>query len=221
MSFKRFNSPSAVRCKRGTIHTALRMSLNRYDQRYFSRLLQAFWNNGFGASAFVTPIFLFLSLIGTPLVAASDLKIGFVNSARVMEEAPQALAASETLEVEFADRQSELERLRKSLAEMERQLETINGSRVTSSDKSRLQREISRRLRNINLSQAEFNEDLNIRRNEELKRLQRLVVTVLEEIAHDQRFDLILTDGVFFASDKVDITDRVIDHLKRLQGANY
>ena len=77
------------------------------------------------------------------------------------------------------------------------------------SARSNLEKDILNKKRDAKRAQQEFSEDFNVRRNEELGKLQRRIVEAIREIAKDQKFDLLLTDGVIYASDKIDITAEV------------
>ena len=63
-------------------------------------------------------------------------------------------------------------------------------------------------------------EDLNLRRNEELGKLQRDVLQKAQEYARAQKFDLLLADqSVIFASTAVDITEAVLARSEAAGGA--
>ena len=57
--------------------------------------------------------------------------------------------------------------------------------------------------------QREIREDLNLRRNEELADVQQKATRVINLIADQEKFDLIVQEAVF-ASTRIDITDKVI-----------
>lgn len=61
--------------------------------------------------------------------------------------------------------------------------------------------------------QREIREDINLRRNEELSSVQERANKVIQQIALDEKFDLILQDPVVYASQRIDITDKVIKAL--------
>ncbi|RLK50717.1 periplasmic chaperone for outer membrane proteins Skp [Alkalispirillum mobile] len=145
--------------------------------------------------------------------ALADLRIGFVNPARVTAEAPQADAARALLEDEFSGRDQELAQLQQEVSELEQQL-TRETAAMSETELRRTERELASRQREIRRSQEEFREDFNMRRNEELSRLQRHILETIHEVARDNDFDLVLSEGVVFASDKVDITDKVIERLE-------
>jgi outer membrane protein len=144
----------------------------------------------------------------------ADIKVGFVNAARVIEEAPQAESARNSLEREFAPRDRQLGELQKAIIEQEEKL-SRDGAVMSESGRKNLEREIRHKKREFKRAQDEFREDFNIRRNEVLADLQRQAVETIQAIAKGQNYDLILTDGVLYASDKVDITQDVINRLRR------
>jgi outer membrane protein len=151
-------------------------------------------------------------LCGWVLVAsAQQPKIGFVNTERVFREAAPAKRAQQKLEREFAARNAELAKLEKQGRDLQSDLERDN---VTMTDPVR--REKERQLADVSRSfqrlQRELREDLNQRRNEALAGVQESATRVINQIAEQERFDLILQEAVF-ASGKIDITDKVIKAL--------
>ena len=139
---------------------------------------------------------------------AADMKIGFVNTERVFREAAPAKRAQQVLEREFSARNAELGRIEKQGRDLQTELEKEN---VTMPEPAR--REKERQLadisRNFQRVQREIREDLNLRRNEELARVQERATRVINQIAEQEKFDLIIQEAVF-ASSRIDITDRVI-----------
>jgi outer membrane protein len=140
--------------------------------------------------------------------AAVDMKIGFVNTERVFREAAPAKRAQQKLEREFAARNQELGKMEKQGRDLQSELEREN---VTMADTAR--REKERQLadisRNFQRMQREIREDLNLRRNEELASVQERATRVINQIAEQEKFDLIIQEAVF-ASGRIDITEKVI-----------
>ena len=145
------------------------------------------------------------------VASAQTPKIGFVNTERVFREAAPAKRAQQKLEREFAARNAELAKLEKQGRDLQSELERDN---VTMTDPVR--REKERQLADVSRSfqrlQRELREDLNQRRNEALAGVQESATRVINQIAEQERFDLILQEAVF-ASGKIDITDKVIKAL--------
>ena len=160
------------------------------------------------------PLLLAIGLAAASVAGAAELKVGFVNAARVSAEAPQAEAAREKLEKEFAPRDQELVGLQQEIKELETKLER-DAAIMKDSERARLERDLMSRQREIRRAQDEFREDFNLRRNEELGKLQRRIIETIQQLAKDEGFDLIVSDGVVFASDRVDITAQVIERLQR------
>ena len=144
--------------------------------------------------------------------AAVDMKIGFVNTERVFREAAPAKRAQQKLEREFAARNQELAKMEKQGRDLQSELERENVTmpEATRREKERQLADISR---NFQRMQREIREDLNLRRNEELAGVQERATRVINQIAEAEKFDLILQDPVVFASQRLDITDRVIKAL--------
>lgn len=142
------------------------------------------------------------------------LRIGFVNPGRVSSEAPQAEAARAQLEREFAPRDEEIVAMQEALRDLEDRLsrQTLE---LSEEERQRLQREIISRRRDIQRTQDAFREDFNMRRNEELGRLQRRILRTVSEFAEEQGYDLVVSDGVVYASDAINITDLIIERLRR------
>ena len=151
-----------------------------------------------------------------PLVvpAAEDVKIGFVNSSVLLEQAPQAEQAKQSLEQEFSAREAELRQLRQEIQELEGRLNR-EGVTMTDSNRSDLERELNRKLRDLQRQQSNFRDDLNLRKNEELGKLQRLVLEAIREVARDKGYDLVLSEGVVYAADRVELTEDVLDRLEQ------
>jgi outer membrane protein len=142
---------------------------------------------------------------------AQSLKIGFVNTERVFREAAPAKKAQQALERDFAARNAELAKLEKQGRDLQTELEREN---VTMSESARRdkERQLADISRNFQRLQRELREDLNLRRNEALAAVQERATRVINQIAEQEKFDLILQEAVF-ASGKIDITDKVIKAL--------
>ena len=142
---------------------------------------------------------------------AAEMKIGFVNTERVFREAAPAKRAQQVLEREVSARNAELSKVEKQGRDLQSDLEREN---VTMSEPAR--REKERQLadisRNFQRIQREIREDLNLRRNEELAKVQERATRVINQIAEQEKFDLIIQEAVF-ASSRIDITEKVIKAL--------
>ena len=147
---------------------------------------------------------------------AQELKIGYVNSDRVLRDAVPAKAAQTKLEAEFSKRDKELNDLAARLKGAADKLEK-DAPTMTEADRGRRQRELVEQDREVQRKRREFQEDLNQRKNEELSSVVERANKVIKQIFETEKYDIILQEAVF-AGPKVDITDKVIKALNA-QGA--
>lgn len=147
---------------------------------------------------------------------AQELKIGVVNIPLLMEQAPQARVAMEALDEEFKPRQRDIIAKQTEFQELtekvQRDLAVMGETERRNAEKDLrdLQREVAR-------LQNEFREDLNLRRNEELGTLQRSLLKEVQDYAQSAGYDLVVGDGVLYASTAVNITENVL----RAMEANF
>jgi len=148
-----------------------------------------------------------LAAAAVPAVA-QELKIGYVNSERVLREANPAKAAQAKLEAEFSKRERELNdaagKLKAAADKLEKDAPTL-----AETERTRRQRELVEQDRDLQRKRREFQEDLNQRRNEELAAVVERANRAIKQIFDSEKYDLILQE-VVFASPRVDTTEKVI-----------
>lgn len=145
--------------------------------------------------------------------AQSNLKIGVVNFGRLLEEAPQSAAVQEKLKDEFASRQRDIVAMRQKL-QGQQDTFTRDAPVMGEAERVSLEREIRDGQRDLQRAENQYVEDVNLRRNEEVNRLNRELVQQVQAYASAQKYDLIVADAVYF-SNAVDITAAVLDNLKK------
>lgn len=153
-------------------------------------------------------LILLLVMLGMVQPALADTRIGFVNTNRVLREAPIALAAQKRLAKEFAPRDADLQKKAKQLREMQAQLDK-DGDQMPETDRNNRERDLANQTRDYQRDLREFREDLNLRRNEELVKVQDRARKVIQLYAESEKYDVILEDAVYY-NPKIDITDRII-----------
>ncbi|WP_119154376.1 OmpH family outer membrane protein [Caldimonas tepidiphila] len=154
--------------------------------------------------------------LGLQAAQAQELKIGYVNSDRVLRDATPAKAAQAKLEAEFSRREKELAdaaaRLKAASDRLEKDAPTL-----ADSERTRRQRDLVEQDRDFQRKRREFQEDLNQRKNEELAAVVERANRVIRQIFEQEKYDLIVQEAVF-ASARVDITDKVIKALNANNG---
>jgi outer membrane protein len=149
-----------------------------------------------------------LAAVAAQPVSAQELKIGYVNSERVLREAAPAQAAQKKLEAEFGKRPREMTESEQRLKAAADKLEK-DGPTLAAADRARRERELVEQDRDLQRKRREFQEDLNQRRNEELSAVVERANRAIKQIFDSEKYDLILQE-VIFAGPRVDITDKVI-----------
>ncbi|MBI1421966.1 MAG: OmpH family outer membrane protein [Gammaproteobacteria bacterium] len=146
-------------------------------------------------------------------VQAQELKLGFVDTARVLKDAPQADLARRKLEHEFAPRDEKIVSMQKRLKSLDdRQNKDI--AIMSDSERRKLERDMIELRRDIKRAKEEFTEDFNLRRNEELTKLQKLIIQTTVAVAKEDGYDIVLSDSVLYSSKRVDITDKILEKLR-------
>ena len=153
-------------------------------------------------------------LVSGPSVAQSASKIGFVDPVRLIEQAPQGVTALAALEEEFRSRDQDLKLRHGQIQDMEADLEK-NILIMDATTAQARQREIENLKRRLARDQQEAREDYNLRRNEELAKLQALVREVIVELSRAGDYDLVVEQAVY-VSEAVNITDLVLERLAQL-----
>ena len=154
-----------------------------------------------------------LAFAAAATAEAQALKIGFVNFGRLLDESPQAKAAQATLEAEFLPRQRDVAAQRKSLQEKVDKLQK-EAAVMSEADRLRSEREARDLELNVNRRFNELQEDLNLRRNEEVGKMQRALLQEVQAYARANGYQLIVSEGVLFAADGVDITPQLVAAIK-------
>ena len=150
-------------------------------------------------------------MVATSVVQAQELKIGYVNSERVLREANLAKAAQVKLETEFGKREKDLRDLETKLRGAAEKLEK-DAPTLSEAERNRRQRDIVEQERDLQRKRREWQEDLTQRKNEELSGVVERANKVIKQIFDAEKYDLILQDAIHFSA-RVDITKKVIDAL--------
>jgi outer membrane protein len=162
---------------------------------------------------FLLAIFLFFSIQS---FAFAELKIGFVKVDQILKDAPQAAESNKKLESEFKVR---TEKLKKEISDLNKEEKDFKKNNITmsDSDKEKKQKKLQNARIDVQRSERELREDIDLRRREEITKLQNKVTKVIETLAERDKFDLILYTGVAYAGDKVDITPLILKELATIK----
>jgi outer membrane protein len=141
--------------------------------------------------------------------ASAEVKMGVVNFQKLLEEAPQTKTAMASLENEFAPRRRELLTMQNDLKARDEKLQK-EGAVMSEADRAKAEKTLRDQQREFSRKAGEFQDDASTRRNEEIGKVQRYLVTEIQAYGNANGYDLVLGDGVFFAKGPLDITANVL-----------
>lgn len=147
--------------------------------------------------------------------SAGPVKVGFVNSVALMEQAPQADLAKQALEQEFAPREREIHDLQQEVQTLQNRLDK-GGPSMNAAERGKIQRQIDQKGLRIQQKQSDFQDDLNLKKNEALGQLQKTVLSAIKDVAKEHGYQMVLSDGVVYSAPTVDITKLVAERLKQM-----
>ncbi len=167
-------------------------------------------NKSFNFSILILCLFVF----NTQAYAEGVLKIGAVQVLKVLQQSPQYQAAGKALDKEFEPRSKMLIAEQKKIKDLEDRL-AKDRAIMSEAEVSKMERDVLSKRRDTKRSQDEFREDVNFRRNEELAKIQKTILEAIQKVAKDNNYDVVLSEGVIYASDKADMTNLVIESLNK------
>ncbi len=140
---------------------------------------------------------------------SAELKVGYVQVDKILQDAPQTAESGKKLEKEFSPRSQELERMAKQIKDIETVLDK-EGLTLSESDRRTKERDAQNIKIEFQRKQRELREDINLRKNEELGSLQDRINKAVQSVSEAEGYDLVVYSGVAYASKKIDITDKVL-----------
>jgi len=168
------------------------------------------------AAAAMLGMLVFEALMAQPAVAQTPTatKIGYVDMKRLLDNAPQVVAGREKLSKEFQPRDASLKTDEKRLDEL-RERQQKEGATMATTDADTLKREIDALDRSIKRNREAMRNDLKSRSDQELDKSWREINDAVVAFAREQSYDIIVPSPVVYASARVDITDQVLDRLRK------
>ena len=160
----------------------------------------------------IISLILLSGFISTVVIAA-DLKIGVVSVEKIFTEAPQIDAINTSMLERFRLQRDDLQKAEKEITAMQenyKQNESVMGE-----DKlNELKKEIITNIQMLKQKEAMLTQEVATVRNQEITVLQQQIKGVIEDIAKKGKYSLVLSDGVAYTDESLDITSQVLDKLK-------
>jgi len=145
----------------------------------------------------------------TTSLNAAELKVGYVQVDKILQDAPQTAESGKKLEREFSPRSLELDKMQKQINDIQASLDK-EGVTMSETERRNKERDASNMKLEFQRKQRELREDINLRKNEELSSLQDRINKAVQTVSETDGYDLVVYGGVAYASKKIDITDKVL-----------
>ena len=158
-------------------------------------------------------VMLVFALATLPAQAFAASQVGFVDVPYLIDNSPQAKAASSELEQKFGPKQQKLQQMQQKFQALQQELQK-DGLVMSEEDRQAKQQQLRDLKREIQQSQSAFREDLNIQRNNAFKSVREAVMKAVQALAKEEGYDLVVGQGALYASDAVDLTQRVLERMK-------
>jgi outer membrane protein len=153
------------------------------------------------------------SASGSFCVHADEIKIGVVDTERILAESAPAVRALKKIEKEFLPRDQEIKRMASQAKILQDQLEKDSKS-MPEADRRNKERDLATLNREYQRAQRQMREDLSLRQNDEVATLQLSASKAIQAIAEAEKYDLILPlRDLVYRSQRMDITEKVINAL--------
>lgn len=164
-----------------------------------------------------TMVIVFITMVSINLPAmvfAGDVKIGVVNTEKILRESLPAIQAQKKIDQEFVPRDEDIKKMAVQAKTLQDKLEK-NSTAMEETERRNLERNLANLSREYQRAQRQMREDLNVRQNEEYSVILERTNRAISKIAETEKYDLILQlqDSVY-RSQRIDITDKVIKALE-------
>lgn len=161
-------------------------------------------------------LMVFVLLAGAFPVAAlaQSPKIGYVDVPYLIDNSPQAKEASSRLEEEFGAAQQQLQQKQEEYQRLQQKMQK-DGLVMSESERQKIEQRMRELKRELQRDEETFREELNIQRNDAFKRVRGAVIQAVQNLAEEEGYDLIVGQGALYASDGVDLTERVLERMKQ------
>jgi outer membrane protein len=154
-------------------------------------------------------------LLTSSNMAAAELKIAVVNPNKLLEDSPQAIEANKRLKNEFQSREKKFIDEQKSIKKLEDKLNR-DSAVMSESERLKLDRDIRNKRRDLRRALDEMREDRTIRTNQELKKLQGIVNQAIKDVGKEEKYDIILYEGIAYAAPDADLTDKILKRMEKI-----
>ena len=147
-------------------------------------------------------------------VNAQNLKIGFIDTEQVLANLTQYKQSVNTISLEFEPKKQELLDLFKYIELLRVNIES--NKKASNSDSDLIELSKLKKLEKSFEKETElWQKSMNSKKINLLNKIENLINTTINEFALEEGYDLILYKDVAFVSNKVNITQKIIEKIEK------
>jgi outer membrane protein len=145
------------------------------------------------------------------------VRVAVVNVGVLLENSPQSKAANEKLKTAFVLREEDLNKEQQAIQQAEADMAVrIESGSISEDDKLQQQRELRDRKRKNVRALEDFREEVRTTRDLAVDNLQTQIVQAIGKVREQEQIDVVLRETDYIvASDRIDITPRVMQYLEQ------
>jgi len=166
----------------------------------------------------VISVLITFCVIGNGVVAA-QMKIGYINSPKIMSLYPPAVEAQNRLQQMADSLDKELRRMQQDLIQQQQDLNK-KSALLTEKAKQEKQKELEDRYQRLLQYRQEKQQELSKYESDLLKPITETINNVIQEYGKRENFDYIfdtLQGTILYAKDSYDLTDIILQELKKVK----
>ena len=155
-------------------------------------------------------------MMGTSASAFAH-KVGIVDMQEIYKQIPQMAKVEQTLQAEFAERRQELEKLQGDIR-FEAEKFKRESTTMSQAQKDALREKVEGMQKNLAEKGRPLEQEIKVRQNQELAKVQSLIIKAIEDIAKDGKYDEVkVKDTTIYFNPKtvVDLSSKVVDKVSK------
>ena len=156
-------------------------------------------------------IFSIVTLLAVMTMSAPAMagKVGFVNVNLLFNEYAKVKGIDKMIEDNYSGRNDELVQLRSDIMELEKEIKT-NELLMSESKLEKSKNKLKDMALEYREKGMQLDKELKEVRNREMGEFKKVVFEVTQKYGNENKFDLIINEGVMFASESVNVTNDIL-----------
>ena len=155
-------------------------------------------------------------MMGTSASALAH-KVGIVDMQEIYKQIPQMAKVEQTLQAEFAERRQEIEKLQGDIR-FEAEKFKRESTTMSQAQKDALREKVEGMQKNLAEKGRPLEQEIKMRQNQELAKVQKLIIDAIQTVAKDGKFDEVkVKDTTVYFNPKTvsDLSEKVVEKVSK------